>query len=119
MPKMLENALDCGITENAFWHMTFGELDRLIESRNRTERKRAKERATYDYILSALIGRAYATTMSKEVTFPEIHEAYPMLFDNVSRETEKQERKDTLSAIRFEAFAHSYNAKYSGGVNKE
>lgn len=111
---MLENALDCGIAERDFWEMTFAELDRFVESYNRRIKKEARERATFDYISAALIGRAFALTMSKDATFPELHEAYPTLFDAAAIEAERQEQRDKTSAIRFKLFVDAYNTRKRG-----
>lgn len=115
--KMLDNALDYGISEAEFWEMTFAELDRLVASKQRMDRHNAQERATYDYILAALIGRAFAAGMDSKATFPEIHEVYPSLFDKGEREIQKQERSNQLSALRFKQFADSYNKRYKEVAN--
>jgi hypothetical protein len=114
---MLNNALDYGITETDFWNMTFAELDRLVASKKRMEKFRAQERATYDYILASLIGRAFSAGMDSKAQFPEIHEVYPSLFDPKEREEQKQEQRNQLSALRFKQFAKSYNQKYKEVAN--
>lgn len=114
---MLENALDYDISEQDFWSMTFAELDRLIQSKQRMIKYRAQERATYDYLLAALIGRAYAASMSASSKFPEIHEVYPSLFDEEQKVQARQEQKNQLSALRFKQFAHSYNKKLKEVAN--
>lgn len=115
--KMLDNALDYGISEKDFWEMTFAELDRVVASRRRMDKFRAKEQATYDYILAILMGRAFAASMDNKATFPEIHDVYPSLFDVKERELQKQELSNQLSALRFKQFAHSYNKKYKEVAN--
>ena len=114
---MLNNALDYGISEHDFWNMTFAELDRLVASKKRMEKYEAKEKATYDYILATLIGRAFAAGMDSKATFPEIYEVYPSLFNN-DRERQKQEQSIQLSALRFKQFAHSYNNRHKEVANK-
>lgn len=114
---MLDNALDYGISEKEFWEMTFAELDRVVASRQRMEKFRAKEQATYDYIHAILIGRAFAASMDNKAQFPEIHEVYPSLFDAKERELQKQEQVNQLSALRFKQFAQSYNTKYKEVAN--
>lgn len=114
---MLENALDLGISEWDFWDMTLAELDRLASSKARIYKKEAQEKATYDYISAALIGRAIARTMSNGIDFPEIHEVYPSLFDGETRESQKQEQKAQLSALRFKQFAQAYNKKFEEVAN--
>lgn len=115
--KMLDNALDYGISEAEFWDMTFAELDRLVVSKKRMEKYRSQERATYDYLLAALIGRAFSAGMDNKVTFPEIYEAYPSLFNREERENQKQEQNDQLSALRFKQFAQSYNKRFKEVAN--
>ena len=117
---MLNNALDYGISEHDFWNMTFAELDRLVASKKRMEKYEAKEKATYDYILATLIGRAFAAGMDSKATFPEIYEVYPSLFnkDKEDRERQKQEQSIQLSALRFKQFARSYNNRHKEVANK-
>lgn len=115
--KMLNNALDYGITEEEFWNMTFAELDRLVESKKRMDHFKLKEKATFDYILANLIGRAFAAGMDSKAEFPDIHEVYPSLFDPKQREEEKQELTNQLSALRFKQFAQSYNKRYKEVAN--
>lgn len=115
--KMLDNALDYGISEQEFWEMTFAELDRLVASRKRMENYRAKERATFDYISAIMVGRAFAAGMDNKAKFPDIHEFYPSLFDAQEREAQKREQSNQLSALRFKQFAQSYNKKYKEVAN--
>lgn len=112
---MLDNALDYGISEYEFWEMTFAELDRLVASKKRMDKLRAQERATYDYIHAALVGRAFSAGMDANNKFPEIHEVYPSLFNPKQREEQKQELSNQLSALRFKQFAQSYNSRFKGG----
>ena len=114
---MLDNALDYGISEAEFWDMTFAELDRLTASKDRMRKHMDKERATYDYILATLIGRAFAANMDSKATFPEIHEVYPSLFNKKEREIQKREQVNQLSALRFKQFAQSYNKRFKEVAN--
>ena len=116
---MLDNALDYGVTEEQFWNMTIGELDRLVNSRQRIEKYRAKERATFDYTLALLIGRAVRGG-DEEHPFPDLYEVYPELFfdEAVKREEQKQEQLAQLSAIRFIQFAESFNSKFDEEANE-
>lgn len=114
---MLNNALDYGISEHDFWEMTFAELDRLVESKKRMDKFNAQQKATYDYIHAALVGRAFAAGMDSKAQFPEIHEVYPSLFDPHEREAQKQEQSNQLSALRFKQFAQSYNKRFKEVAN--
>ena len=115
---MLNNALDYGLKESEFWEMTLAELDRYVESQKRLVKYKAREKATFDYILATSIGLAVGRSFSgSDEDFPEIHEIYPSLFDGKDREAEKQERKDELSALRFKQFANFHNDKYKEVAN--
>lgn len=115
---MLDNALDCGISEADFWNMTLAELDRLVRSKERTEKYRLKEKASLDYILAMLIGRAISS--NEEHPFPEIHEVYPELFyeDFAKMQEEKEAKQAQLSAIRFIQFAESFNKNFDEEANE-
>lgn len=91
--------------------MTIGELERAIASKQRTEMLRAKERASYDYILADLIGRSISRIYSSSARMPEISEVYPNLFSTEEIEEKRQEQRDELSALRFKLFAEAYNNK--------
>ena len=114
---MLDNALDCGLTEEQFWLMTFAELDRYLSSKRRIEKARQQELATHNYILAGLIGRAYACSMDGKATFPELYEVYPSLFDGDKREQEKQNLINELSVLRFKQYANFHNTKYKELAN--
>jgi hypothetical protein len=116
---MLENALDMGISEHEFWNMTIGELERKADSQQRLEKNRLKEKATFDYTLAMLIGRAFGA--SEEHPFPGLFDAYPSIFadDVKKREEEESARKAQLSAIRFIQFAQSFNSKFDKEANNE
>ena len=116
---MLENALDCGISEHEFWEMTIGELERKAESCRRLEKHRLKERATFDYTLAMLIGRAFGA--DEQHPFPDLYSVYPALFEDDIRRREEEEsaRKAQLAAIRFIQFANSFNSKVKKEANNE
>lgn len=115
---MLDEALDLGLSEAEFWSMTFGELDRWSSSRGRQEKQKAKERATFDYALAFLIGRAFGA--SEEHPFPDLFDAYPELFSDEREKllAEQEERNAQLSAIRFIQFAESFNSKFDEEANE-
>lgn len=110
--KYLDNALDFGISEAEFWDMTLAELERLTKSKLRVEKARAQEKATFDYILADLIGKSIGRMFSSSVTYPEISEVYPSLFEKEDMQEKKQEKKAELSALRFKHFAESYNKRF-------
>lgn len=116
---MLDNALDYGVSEQEFWDMTIGELDRLVSSRQRVEKYRLKEKATMDYTMALLIGRAVRGG-DEEHPFPDLYEVYPDLFleEAVQHQQAKEDRLAELSAIRFIQFAESFNSKFDKEANE-
>ncbi|MGM9543614.1 MAG: hypothetical protein ACI3T9_01390 [Romboutsia timonensis] len=108
----LESALDYGISEYDFWNMTLAELIRAIESKKRSLKVQAKQKAQSDYILADMIGRSIARIYNSNNTIPDISYFYPNLFDSEEIKEKQQEQKDELSVIRFKQFADSFNRKY-------
>ena len=99
--------------------MTIAELDRLIESKKRIQKREQQDKASFDYILADLIGRSIARIYSSSARMPEISAAYPTLFDSEDIQEKKQEEKNKLSALRFKQFAQAYNKKFNKEVGKE
>lgn len=92
--------------------MTLAEIGRAIESAKRMEKKRAQEKASFDYILADLIGRSIARIHSSSNNMPRIDEVYPSLFEHEEIEEKLQEKKDELSALRFKQFTESFNKRF-------
>lgn len=101
-----------GIKEIEFWDMTIAELERAIESKQRMERMRLQELATFDYIHAELVGRSMARLYSSSATYPDITEAYPTIFNTQEIQEKKQEKIAELSALRFRQFANSFNKQF-------
>ena len=110
--KLLDTCLDYGITEHEFWDMTFAELERLIKSKQRQEKIRLKEKASFDYILADLIGKSISRLYSSDNNIPNIEEVYPSLFDAQELQEQKQQKQDQLSEIRLKQFAQSFNKRF-------
>lgn len=92
--------------------MTLAELERAFQSKARTDKARAQEKATFDYILADLIGRSVARVFSSGNTYPEIAKVYPSLFDKEELEEKRKEEKAKLSELRLHQFAKSFNKKF-------
>ncbi len=116
--KWLHTALDFGITEQDFWCMTIGELQRAFESKARVMELEAKQHASFDYILSDIIGKSISRLYGSSNKMPTLSEAYPSLFDKAQEEEEMQRKQDELSALRFKLYANSFNKRFKGGADK-
>ena len=118
--KWLNNALDYGITEEQFWNMSLGELHRAIKSKARVRKIEAREKASFDYTLAQLIGRACGMAFgSIKSEFPDIGTVYPTLYDSEEIKQRKQEKQAELSALRFKQFAESFNQRFNKEVAKD
>lgn len=106
--------MDYGITEHDFWHMTFAEVERAIESKKRIMLHESQEKAAFDYIQAELIGRSVARLYSSTAKYPTLAEVYPSLFNAEEFNKKRQEERDRASAIRFKQFANAYNKNYKG-----
>jgi hypothetical protein len=112
---MLDNALDMDITEFDFWNMTIGEFNRIYNSKMRVKKVRDQEVAIHNYILGDLIGRSMARLQSSSVTYPQIYEAYPSLFDKDEFERRQKERITEESIQRLKQFAESFKKRNDKG----
>ena len=110
---MLETALDHGITEFQFWEMTFAEIQRAVASAVRVKKLAAQEQATYDYILAQLIAKGVSKVLGDKSNYPPIEEVYAGIFDDDFQERKEkalEEKRMSLSALRFKQFAKAYNS---------
>ena len=110
--KWLLTALDFGISEFDFWNMTLAELNRALASKARVIEIEEQRRASFDYILSDIIGRSVARLYGSSNKMPTLSEAYPSLFDKGQEQEAIQQKKDELSAMRFKLFANSFNKRF-------
>lgn len=110
--------MDLGISEKEFWEMTFAELERALESKQRTIRAQERKQASYDYILGDLIGRSFARLYNKSSKYPPINEVYPSLFTKEEVEAQYQEMKQKQMIARFRSFATAHNTTFEGGEKK-
>jgi hypothetical protein len=109
--------MDLGIKECEFWDMSLDEVIRAVESKKRVQLEKAKERASFDYILADLIGKSISRLYSSSGRMPSIQEVYPALFNDEKTQEDIQAQKDELSAIRFKQFAQSYNKRFDKEAN--
>lgn len=111
--------MDYGINEFDFWSYTPAELARAIESKKRVEKLKAQEQASMDWILADLIGRSVGRIYNSTTKMPELHQAYPSLFDTQEVEEVRAVKQAEISALRFKLFADNHNKKFNGGGKAE
>lgn len=92
--------------------MTKAEIERYLEG----VAWRLKSQAQFDYMLADLIGVSVARILDKDVKFPSVEEAYPLLFtENIQENKQKEEETRMISsANNFLAFANRHNARMKG-----
>lgn len=91
--------------------MTIGEFERILESKRRTQKREAQEKAYFDYTLADLIGYSIARIFNSSNEYPQIYEAYPSYFKEEEVEEAKQKKILELSALRLTEFTKSFNKK--------
>ena len=98
--------------------MTLAEVNRVVESKQRVDKRKQQEKASFDYILADLIGRSVARVYSNSNKLPAIEEIYSSVFDAKEIQEHKQVKNAEISALRFKRFAQAYNKKFEE-VSKE
>lgn len=111
--RLLQPAINMGLSEHDFWDMTIAEVDRYLTGAT----WRMKAQAEFDYTLSLLIGSAIGRVIGGGEGV-SIEEAYPNLFTDDPEASEEiiQEKQITNSVNRFLEFAQKHNTKKSKGV---
>jgi hypothetical protein len=104
--------------------MTLAEIKRVMESKNRTKKAEAQEKAAFDYILAGLIGLNVSRCFNKdngEDKYPKLEEVYASLFEDKAQQTsqEKEAKKNELWALRFKQFANFHNKNFKKGSEQE
>ena len=116
--KLLQPAINVGLSELDFWNMTKAEIERYVEGAI----WRMRSKAQFDYCLADLIGISVARVMSNDITYPPIEQIYPNLFDQdikVEKERLEEELRIEDSTNRFMEFALKHNAKIREGVENK
>lgn len=116
--KLLQPAINCGLSESDFWNMTKIEIERYLEGAT----WRMKVQAQFYYSLADLIGVSCARIMSKDVEFPSIEQVYPNLYleaEGQEEQVEIEEKDMTASVNRFLEFAMAHNAKIRKELGNE
>lgn len=116
--KLLQPAINVGLSELDFWNMTKAEIERYVEGAI----WRMRSQAQFDYCLADLIGISVARVMSDDVEYPPIEKIYPTLFDDVVKEQKRQQEEELRmvdSTNRFMEFALKHNARIREGVENK
>lgn len=114
--RLLQPAINLGLSEFDFWNMTVAEIERYLTGAT----WRLKSQAQFDYTLATLFGNAVGCVIG-DGEMVAIEDAYPSLF-----EAELQEKKEALEAEQqtmksvnnFLEFAKRHNSKTKKGVEE-
>ena len=102
--------------------MTIAEINRAVESYQRRENQKAKERASFDYVLAQMIGLNLNRAINgSETDYPTMAEIYPTLFADKAKQHKeiKENRKAESFAIQLKQFSMYHNEKIKKGVKDE
>lgn len=112
--RLLQPAINVGLSEFDFWNMTVAEVERYLKGAT----WRYKTQAQLDYTLATLIGNAIGCVIG-DGNMVSIEEAYPSLFEvelQEKQEAIEAEKKTMNSVNNFLEFAKRHNSKKSKGV---
>lgn len=87
--------------------MSIGEVLRRVRS---YERKR-QEQAFFDWTLGNLIGSSVGRCLSNDIEYPELHEAYPSIFNSKEIQEAEEEKRNQANVANFMKFAAAHNLK--------
>lgn len=105
--------------EKDYWDMTLAEVERYLQSYQRREDIRMKEKAMYDYKLADMIGVSISRIFAKgNPRYPEIYEVYPGIYEKDFIEERKEQAKINKSIERLQQFADKHNKKLIEEVKK-
>lgn len=107
----LNDALDCGLSEQAFWDMSFDEIHRYKESYKRRYRAETKRTISYLYNLADMTALSVARIHNSNAVYPPIDELYPDLFAEDNLAQARLDKEQQLSVERFLQFAQIHNKK--------
>lgn len=111
--QMLPIALQCGIGAREYWELTYGEIVDTIEAYNAIEKRRTQESAALVHQLANLVGISVSRLVDKDAKYPELHEAYPTLFE--VPEPQKPVQQDwRIAKERLMRYAQAHNKKVGG-----
>lgn len=105
---MLESALYCGISIDAFWNYTIDDVKLLIEAFNKREKNKMQWEAQQTYINAMLVGRTTANILSNgKSKIPQLYEVFPNLFDKPT----PQQQDWRIAKERMMNYANAHNKK--------
>ena len=108
--RLLIKCLEAGITEEFFWNSTYGEMLRFMKAYSNRLLRERQDKAFFDYQLSNLIGISVSRLFSSDSKFPEIHEAYPSIFEPPSTDEIAMAEAMRMKA-RMVEYTEQHNAK--------
>lgn len=105
--------LDIGRKPLDFWDLTVLEIREMIESYNRVNIQKQKEKIIESYRLSQMIANNVSLLLSKDAKPLEVWDYAPDLFQEERDQVEKarQEQEMRMHKERMRAFAESHNRK--------
>lgn len=111
--NLLLTALDCGLTHDQFWDMSFLEVGDVIESHIRMDTERRKQELAQAHFLAKDIGQYVSLVLngSDNVTIMELWDYFPELFaeEKAVVEKEQAERQLAVYVEQMKDFAYQHN----------
>lgn len=113
--RLLQPAINVGLSEFDFWIMTVAEVERYLNGAV----WRHKTQAQFDYTLANLMARNMGCILAGGENIP-IEEVYPELFAAKEEPTQEEliDKQTANSVNNFLEFAKKHNSKLAKGVER-
>lgn len=95
-------ALDCGVDQECFWTLSLAEIHDRLESYERTEKRKMKQRLTEKHYLARDIAQHVSLILngSEDVQIMELWDFFPELFAEEGPLAEKKKQEMELAAYK-------------------
>lgn len=107
------------MTPERFWTLSVGEIKDSLESFERKERKKTKQRLVEKHFLAQDIAQYVSLVIngSKDTKLLELWDYFPELFESEDTNFEKKKQEHDLAAYKAQMidFAHRHNHARAGG----
>ncbi|MEY8356792.1 hypothetical protein AALB39_26060 [Lachnospiraceae bacterium 54-53] len=112
-------ALDCGLSPERFWEFSPAEIQDILESHERKERRQMKQRLIEKHFLAKDIAQYVSCVIngSKDTKIMELWDYFPELFEGEGTDIEKKRQEQEQAAYKAQMidFAYRHNHARSGG----
>lgn len=110
-------AIDCGVSVERYWDLTLIEIKDILDSYERTQKRRKKEKVEELFILAEVTANRILNGLNGKSSYSDYvqpHHYYPDLFENVDELIEKKKEEEELQRYKedMKARADAWNKRF-------